>query len=1152
MSPSNHELDESFDRPTLEKGYLLKASGQVLEVVFDEPRGLLRGEVMGSARNPYVQTIQLPRKPLPGRQVFDHYTGFCSCPVGYNCKHVAAVLFEFLEEMRGTWSPTDADRSGAPASSADREDKAVKQWLDTLDSTLSTARAGGVMPRPGKDAGQKTPRKTGTPQRQKLIYLLSVDDQRLRVHVQPEVRAQLKDGGFSPTNRRNFDLSRYLQLNTPPAYLEEQDRLILGHLLAGRFVLHYDRGFHLEGAFALSLLQLVLRSGRAFIPADLRGQELLPVRWGEPVALRLQWFEVSPGRFRLATDSGTVKPVSLDPPLYHEPLQQRLGTLTLPIDKDVIRHLLAMPEIDGLRLPQVATHLQHTVGPLVPVPVQQEMRLIEAAPVPVLVLGKAEYRSLLHSGVRARLDRQRKAQIAAGEAVSVLSSTEQFCYVLPSFAYEDITIDPTHPEAEVSLWSAEGGVLVKRDLGQEAACLAELQAVGLRSLDAEEKSVAETRVEEALIFDLYHMDAPWFDLVCKQVPRWQERGWRITYTDDFPYENIVVPDASSIWYSNLQPGKEDNTLLLGIGIEVDGEQFNLLPCLLQLMQQYPPETLREMPDSLLLPVVVKDNRKLFLPVDRVRHLLGTLYDLFDSVAPGDVPRLRVSPHDLALLDALGMEQHYHASVEKLRRMVEHLRHPALAPAPTVPDSFLASLRDYQRDGVTWLQLLRESDSGGILADDMGLGKTVQTLAHLCIEQAAGRLKEPALLVAPTSVIGNWRAEAARFAPQLRVLVLHGTGRHVDFAAIAQHDLVVTTYPLVVRDAEHLLPLTFSVLILDEAQAIKNPQAQVSRVLSRITARQRLCLTGTPLENHLGELWSQFHFLHPGLLRDQATFNRLYRNPIEKTGDATRQRALHARIAPFLLRRTKAEVVTELPAKTEMIRRAEFKPPQRDLYETVRAALDKKVREAVARKGLTRSHIEILDALLKLRQICCDPALLKLPAAEKVKDSAKLELLQSLLPQLLEEGRRVLVFSQFTSMLARIEAWLRADGIDYLTLTGQTRDRQTPLERFQRGEVPLFLISLRAGGTGLNLTAADTVIHYDPWWNPAVEDQATDRAYRIGQDKPVFVYRLIVENTVEEKMLQMQDKKRALANTVYAQTGKLEYAFSEADLAELLG
>ena len=234
----------------------------------------------------------------------------------------------------------------------------------------------------------------------------------------------------------------------------------------------------------------------------------------------------------------------------------------------------------------------------------------------------------------------------------------------------------------------------------------------------------------------------------------------------------------------------------------------------------------------------------------------------------------------------------------------------------------------------------------------------------------------------------------------------------------------------------------------------------------------------------------------------------------------------------------------------MVKRAVFKSKQRDLYETVRAAMDKKIRKLIAEKGLKRSQIEILDALLKLRQICCDPALLKLPAAKKVDESAKLQLLKTLLPELLEEGRRVLIFSQFTSMLARIEAWLNSDGIEYVKLTGATRDRATPLQRFQNEEVPVFLISLKAGGTGLNLTAADTVIHFDPWWNPAVEDQATDRAYRIGQDKPVFVYRLIIEDSVEEKILKLQESKRALADSVYDSTGKLGYNFDEADLAEL--
>jgi len=434
--------------------------------------------------------------------------------------------------------------------------------------------------------------------------------------------------------------------------------------------------------------------------------------------------------------------------------------------------------------------------------------------------------------------------------------------------------------------------------------------------------------------------------------------------------------------------------------------------------------------------------------------------------------------------------------------------------------------------VDWLQFLRGADLGGILADDMGLGKTVQTLAHLLIEQQAGRLTQPALIVCPTSLIPNWSMEAEKFAPSLRVLALHGPARKERFREIKDHDLVLTTYPLLARDHEVLVARDWHAVILDEAQTIKNPNAETTRQALRLKAGQRLCLSGTPLQNHLGELWSLFDFLAPGFLGSQRGFRARYRNPIEKHGDADRQIMLNKRVRPFMLRRTKAEVATELPPKTEIFDVVEMEQAQRAIYDGIRLAMHSRVRAAIADKGLARSGIIILDALLKMRQACCDPRLLKLKAVEKAKaGSAKLDRLAEMLPIMISEGRRILLFSQFTEMLGLIEQRLWDEKIEYVMLTGDTKDRKTPVKNFQAGKVPVFLISLKAGGVGLNLTAADTVIHYDPWWNPAAEDQATDRAHRIGQAKNVFVHRLVTLGTIEEKMEQLKQKKRALVAAV---------------------
>jgi SNF2 family DNA or RNA helicase len=319
-----------------------------------------------------------------------------------------------------------------------------------------------------------------------------------------------------------------------------------------------------------------------------------------------------------------------------------------------------------------------------------------------------------------------------------------------------------------------------------------------------------------------------------------------------------------------------------------------------------------------------------------------------------------------------------------------------------------------------------------------------------------------------------------------------------------------------------------VVALDEAQNIKNPQSQAAQSARLLVARHRLCLTGTPMENHLGELWSLFEFLMPGFLGDATTFRHNWRNPIEKKADVARQELLARRLRPLMLRRTKDSVARDLPTKTELVHRIAMEGAQADLYETIRAMMDSRVKEAIAAQGMERSHIVVLDALLKLRQVCCHPLLLKVESVRRVEESAKLSfLMDEMLPELLEEGRRVLLFSQFTEMLGLIETGLKERAVDYVKLTGSTKDREAPVRRFQEGQVPVFLISLKAGGAGLTLTAADTVIHYDPWWNPAVEAQASDRAHRIGQTKPVFVHKLICEGTIEEKILELQQQKAAM-------------------------
>jgi superfamily II DNA or RNA helicase len=439
------------------------------------------------------------------------------------------------------------------------------------------------------------------------------------------------------------------------------------------------------------------------------------------------------------------------------------------------------------------------------------------------------------------------------------------------------------------------------------------------------------------------------------------------------------------------------------------------------------------------------------------------------------------------------------------------------------------LRPYQRQGVAWLQFLRENRFGGILADEMGLGKTLQTLALINSCHTHRRLSGPVLIVCPTSLVFNWLAEAKKFTPELKAVALHGAGRHTQFDQVPQSHLVITSYALIRRDAERYRELEFDTLVLDEAQHIKNRQTQNAQAVKAVRTHHRLVLTGTPMENSVLDLWSIFDFLMPGYLGSATDFRERYEQPITRDKDEAVQARLGRRLRPFILRRLKTEVARDLPAKLEQVSFCELTDEQAGIYKQVLAVSRKEVMDAVGAQGLAKSKMVVLNALLRLRQICCDLRLLKLENAPFTDDSSgKLAMFSELLEEAIDGGHRVLVFSQFVSMLTLLKDKLRMENIELCYLDGATTNRGAVVEKFQgNATIPVFLISLKAGGVGLTLTGADTVVHFDPWWNPAVEDQATDRAHRIGQTRVVTSYKLISRGTVEEKILALQQKKRAI-------------------------
>lgn len=509
--------------------------------------------------------------------------------------------------------------------------------------------------------------------------------------------------------------------------------------------------------------------------------------------------------------------------------------------------------------------------------------------------------------------------------------------------------------------------------------------------------------------------------------------------------------------------------------------------------------------------------------------------------------LRFANHHMTFIDRLLAEadskQMDALTKEKLQRLDKF---DEIKDYP-LPSNFKGELRDYQKAGYDWMNFLKEYSFGGILADDMGLGKTIQALA-LLRNEINEKPKKPNLIVAPTSIIFNWIREIERFTPDIKYLVHYGTRRSRDIRRIRKFPLILTTYGHVRRDINMLKEIEFNYAILDESQDIKNPMSETSKAVRLLNAKNRLALTGTPVENNTMDLWSQFAFVNPGLLGEQSFFKENFMRPIEKEQNMEVAESLRRLIFPFILRRTKEDVAKELPPKVEDIVYSPMHEMQQKLYDKWRTAYRDSILEEIESKGLNKSKFKVLEGLTRLRQIACHPELVD---PKYMEGAGKFDALMEMIEEIVSENHKVLIFSQFVKMLHIIRRKLEEMDIPYSYLDGSTKDRQAAVDRFQNDEkVPIFLISLKAGGTGLNLTAADYVIHYDPWWNPAVEMQATDRAYRIGQTRKVFAYKLISKDSVEEKIVKLQDKKRNLVKTLITTEETFFKSLTKDDILEL--
>lgn len=1098
------EWSRDFPSQYLARGRKLSEEGKVLDI--DHFIGSKSGFV-GTARvqgtHPQPYKVSLTGKCDRNGWVF---WGTCTCPVSEDCKHVAALVYDLQKAI------TVAEAEG-------EEEIAHEDWLAALSEVAADR------PKKKEESGER--------RTQALAFLATLRDDGL-------LEVGFAKLGYPANKEPRIDNPAFTPGKTSrtPSYYQEGDSAMVT-AFQERLPKAPDANFHwyevrvLQGTFAATLLPDLFTSKRFFLAHEIgrKGDPVpAPLQEGVPIKLGAEWRVSTEGEYTpsIGLPSASAELIEIDGPSYLDPEAHLIGPVELEAGQSVefLKLWLRGPKVDVEKAVQLSMSMEGRGIPVtVPRPVElEEEVLAHNGPKPVLTLGRED---LLPQGIPSSF----------GSAVSI--AVPPVIIGRLSFRYEGEEL-AFEPEArEISKLAREGRLLlVERDLAAEKGFRGELERVGLQLV----RDLFDHKTIQEEHFDHFgqnqepdEWDTSWADFLARTIPKLEKVGWEFRYESSF---DLSVVQADSMYAEVSQdPVQGIDWFQFDTGIvTTEGQRQSLMNLIANFLKSGAPIPKdREIDEDQRVVVADELGKSFFnLPAKRFFRIVRSVRDLYNRPDDG------LHPLEAACLcEELELDQS--KTIADLRALGKQLKKKELFTPVPIPKMIRAELRDYQKEGFQWLQFLARYHLHGILADDMGLGKTLQTLTHVAAEIENGEAKgSPSLVVAPTSVVPNWDVEASRFAPKLKVLVLHGSNRKTKFKDIDQCDLVITSYALLQRDEPEHLKHTYHLAILDEAQYVKNPHAKVSKAACELDARHRICLSGTPMENHLGELWSLVRFLMPGLLGNLETFNKAFRHPIERQGDEVAQRALNARVGNLILRRTKDQVVQELPPKTEIVHRIALNKEQQEIYQSVRSAMDSKVRDAIADKGLARSQIIVLDALLRLRQICCHPTLIKTEIAKKAKKSAKLDFLVELLETLIGEGRRILLFSQFTTMLAMIEEHLKKEKVGFVKITGATRNRKAPVDKFQKGDVPVFLISLKAGGTGLNLTAADTVIHYDPWWNPAAENQATDRAHRIGQTNPVFVHKLISEGSIEERILDLQNKKSKLVEALLSEkTNRLQ-------------
>ncbi len=1025
-------------------------------------------------------------------------TSKCSCHKGSNCKHVTATLFAYVSGIE-----------------PEQELDSFSVWMQALSKEVE------------KSKQQKVDNLYPANEKRRIIYTLDIVNDKLFIKT-----GLASKSGNNLIKNTPYDIPEAKQKRYP-AYIIEPDLEIFALLRFCETTINQDKeqGTILsDTAKSRQALQSILKSGRCYWK-NLNSQ---PIVLGEKRQAIPQWSINNRGQYLLRLESAdnidTYLPTN--PLMYLDLQSSACGELTHNFTQDNAQLIT----FSAPKTFQSALVFQQKIIDLSGIDIPQPKQLpIEdkgtLQPQPVITLKSFDVtdNTFYYNTVR-------------NQPIKKING------ITLEFKYIDKIVSADNKDTNQIICHNDHLINFTRDLTAEHRITDKIIGFGLIGIDQSDRYEPISNLNSnSFIYEDKHETEYWLEFTSEILPELQTSGWEIHNHTSFR----MVKSETSNWFVKLdRSGRKNETVNLSIGVKGEDKDYNLLSALNAKKEFYTKQQLRKNKTTVL---DLEDGKKMPVDSEKLITIFDILSELNDRSFINKNGTMSLSKYNLATIydleefaenNSAKWEADIQSSgiIEKIEDYteIEHIK---------PPKCLKATLRPYQQQGLNWLQFLRNHSFGGILADDMGLGKTLQTLAHILVEKQQGRLTKPALIITPTSLVFNWKQELQNFTPDLSLLILHGSERKDKQKDIENYDVILTTYPLIHRDKEIFLLNTFSIMILDESQAIKNPRTQTARAINLIDAKHKICLTGTPVENHLGELWSQINLVAPGLLGNMKQFNTIFQDPIENAANQERKIQLQRRIKPFVMRRTKTEVETDLPPKTTIIRSLELSDSQKKLYESIRASTLISLKEIRATDKISgKNYPVILNALLKLRQACCHPKLTKLDSVRKGAKSSKLELLLELIPKMIEDKRKILIFSQFTSMLKIISDELKAQEIDHTMLTGETKNREETVNQFQNGDTPVFLISLKAGGSGLNLTAADTVIHYDPWWNPAAEDQATDRAYRIGQDKPVFIYKLISTGTVEEKILQLQQEKSKIAKDIYSGS---DYQLLKEDLEELL-